>query len=75
LSDGSIAFTSSISHLAAQDYVFLDEGFEASGAYTTVIISTMPCQNDQIFNYSSSPMLDPNYSRHKNDLIKARTHE
>jgi hypothetical protein len=44
---GNATFSSSTHHLAGQDFVLLQEGFEASGASSTLIISTMPCQADQ----------------------------
>lgn len=46
-SGGSAIFNSGKHHLAAQDYVLLQEGFEASGANTTVTISTKACQSGQ----------------------------
>ncbi|HBX52135.1 MAG: hypothetical protein A2275_18690 [Bacteroidetes bacterium RIFOXYA12_FULL_35_11] len=45
-SGGSAVFNSGIHHLAAQDYVLLQEGFEVSGT-GTVIISTLSCQPKQ----------------------------
>jgi len=50
-------FNSGIHHLAGQDYVLLQEGFEASGSNTTLIISTMNCQagQDIIHNFISNP--------------------
>ncbi len=43
-SGGSAIFNSGTHHLAGQDYVLLQEGFEVSGT-GTVIISCMKCQN------------------------------
>lgn len=44
---GSATFSTGNHHLAAQDFVTLQEGFEASGANTTVTISTKSCQVGQ----------------------------
>jgi len=43
---GSAVFNAGVHHLAAQDYVLLQEGFEVSGT-GTVIISTKSCQPNQ----------------------------
>ena len=43
---GSAVFNAGVHHLAAQDYVLLQEGFEVSGT-GTVMISTKSCQPNQ----------------------------
>ncbi len=43
---GTAILNSGSYHIAGQDYVLLQSGFEASGT-ATVIISTMPCQQNQ----------------------------
>lgn len=55
-SGGSASFTSGKHHLAGENYVLLQEGFEASGS-ATVTISTPTCQDGQakIFNTLSNP--------------------
>ena len=61
-------------HLAGQDFVLLQSGFEASGS-ADVIVSTTPCQPDQtrIADSTSSTyqMLDKNTMR---DLLKSKIH-
>ena len=56
-------FTSGNSHLAGNDYVLLQEGFEASGSNTTVLINTMQCQTGQTITYNSltNPSPPPNF--------------
>jgi hypothetical protein len=53
MSVGATPLNSGIYHLAAQDFVLIDEGFVADGN-GVVIISTMPCQADQT-NSSNIP--------------------
>jgi hypothetical protein len=55
-SGGSAIFSGSIHHLAGEDFVLLQEGFEVSGT-GTVIIDTPECQSGQdiIYNSASNP--------------------
>jgi hypothetical protein len=48
---------------SGNDYVLLQEGFEASGANTTVLINTMQCQTGQTITYNSvtNPSPPPNF--------------
>ena len=71
---GNALFNTGSSHLAGQNFVLLDEGFEASGP-ATVIISTPKCQSDQkvIYNISAGPPTFP--SQTKKDLSTAKTNE
>ena len=50
---GSAVFSSGNHHLAGNDYVLLQEGFEVSGT-GTVLINAMTCQAGQSMSYSSS---------------------
>ncbi len=51
-SGGSAVFNSNTHHLAGQDFVILQEGFEVSGANTALIISTKPCPTGQTMSYT-----------------------
>ena len=51
-SGGSAVFNSGNHHLAGNDYVILQEGFEVSGSTTIILINTMKCQSGQTKNYT-----------------------
>ncbi len=58
---GTAVLNSGSYHIAGQDYVLLQSGFEVSGT-ATVIISTMPCQTKKSATYnpvSRVPAFDP----------------
>lgn len=67
-------FSSGNSHLAANDFVLLKEGFEISGSGTTVLVNTMKCQTGQTMNYNSStsPSLPPDFQKKRDLNLKRR---
>lgn len=68
---GTAILNSGLYHLAGQDYVLLQDGFEASGS-ATVIISTTKCQPRQGTTYN---LTDPNSNYEQriiNDMNTAR---
>jgi len=67
---GSAVFSSGNHHLAAQDYVLLQEGFEVNGT-ANVTISTMKCQTGQTKDDNDYNTFDPNII---NDIIKCKRH-
>ncbi len=67
-------FSSGNSHLAANDFVLLKEGFEISGSNTTVLVNIMKCQAGQSMNYNSStaPSSPPDFERKRDFNLKRR---
>jgi len=61
-SGGSAVFNSNTHHLAGQDFVLLQEGFEVSGASTTLTISTKPCPTGQTMSYTPISTTPPSNS-------------
>lgn len=57
-SGGSAVFNNGVCHLAGQDFILLNEGFEVSGS-GTVIISTHQCQTGQIMSSMSTSTIQP----------------
>ena len=57
-SGGSAIFNSGNHHLAANDFILLQEGFEVSGT-GTVLINTMSCQSDQSMDKAAAPPNPP----------------
>jgi hypothetical protein len=71
---GSAILNSGSFHLAGQDFVLLQSGFEASGT-ADVIISTTPCQSGQLMEYiDSKSNYEPLDSSIMSDLLKAKHH-
>ena len=71
---GSAILNSGSFHLAGQDYVLLQSGFEASGT-ADVIISTTPCQSGQLMEYiDSKSNYEPPDSSVMSDMLKAKHH-
>jgi len=72
---GSAILNNGSFHLAGQDFVLLQSGFEASGI-ADVIISTTPCQTDQtrVTNSTRSAYEMPDRSTMR-DILEAKTHE
>lgn len=71
---GSAIFSNGSHHLAGQDFVLLQEGFEASGASTTVIVSTKRCQPDQTITYNINNPNGELDSRIRNDMRTSKIH-
>jgi hypothetical protein len=67
----SAVFSSGTHHLAGQDFVLLQEGFEVSRT-STVIISTMKCQPDQTITYNINNPSGELDSRIINDIKRAK---
>jgi hypothetical protein len=72
---GSAILNSGSFHLAGQDYVLLQSGFESSGT-ATVIISTTPCQWDQkvVYDNARSSDYEPIEESTMKDMLKAKQH-
>ena len=71
---GNAIFSSGSTHLAGQNFVLLDEGFEASGP-ATVIVSTPKCQNGQSIIYNLSTLPQPFPPQAPNDIKTSKTNE
>jgi hypothetical protein len=69
---GSATLNSGSFHLAGQDYVLLQSGFEVSGT-ADVIISTTPCQADKTMIYDNSKThYEPPDNNIMRDMLKAK---
>lgn len=69
-SGGSAVFNSGYHHLAATDFILLQEGFEVSGT-GSVLINTMSCQSEQSMSIGTTPSNPPIplTRQQKNDII------
>lgn len=69
---GMAIFNSGKHHICATDYVLLNEGFEARGGNTTVIVDTQKCQSDQAFQNTSLPAYD---EKTINEITNTKSHD